>query len=326
MTFYQPVWQQPTTGDPDLTYSGFLMRNHNRSLMAAGDGVQGVEGVLSAGSGLKVSAGTGFAVNVASGRAMVNDDYATNGGQSMCWMDSSGSVTCPSAPGSGSDLHRIVLRVRDKLEHTGAGGDSTYDFLPDIIPDTTHTGTLPATQPSCITLASVLIPAGSGSITAGGVVITDMREMCIPNAVQKSADTSRSSTTSMSVDPALQLTNLQSNCTMWFQGQVFYIGGTGSSEGDLKFTWNCTGCTMLYNVAYRDTGGNLVLPPYHPDTDTITAQTAGTSTGQLSLLFEGIITTTGAPCSANFKWAQGSSNSQATTVQAGSWLQARRLV
>lgn len=328
MTLHVPQWLQPQSGDADIDYSGFELRNYNESIIRRANGFNGERGVLPSTATLlgfavaQRGAGANFSVDIASGRAVINDADVTNGGVAYVWSDATFNLATPSPPASGTNLHRVILQLRNKLEN---GTYTTYDFTPVLVADTSvgGSGTFPAEPTSAITLAKVSIASGQSNVSNAN--ITDYREQAGPVSAYKTADTNRASSTSLTADPALQLDNLASNAIYKVEGNIFYVGGTGTSEGDLQWGWNSTGAAMIYQAFYRTIASGLGDGGSYTDSDVVNgAQTAGGSTF-LGVTLKGTIDTANAPCSMIFKWAQSSSNSTATTVRAGSYLRAVRL-
>lgn len=323
MTLWTPVFLQPTSGDADLTYTGQLLRNLMVSSFLGKDtGFQGEEGVLGGTSGVgfhvvQHAAGANFSVDVASGKAVIHDDEITNGGAALVWNDATYNLSTPNPPATGADLHRVVLQMRNKLEN---GTYTTYDFIPSLVVDTTHTSTLPAQPPSAVTLASVAIAAGQANVSNSN--ITDYREQCGAPSAYKAADTARTHNTSVTNDPDLQLNLLASNAVYEFHGSVIYTGDT-TTNGDIQHTFNTNSCSGTYVPTRMTTGGNWVAFAQTLGTSVVSGSNGASSLMGISL--QGTIATTSAPCSAIFAWAQNTSSGTATTVKAGSFLRARRI-
>jgi hypothetical protein len=170
MTLHTPLAMQPTTGDPDVTYTGQEFRQLLNGIIAAGGGGIASEGCLGSGE-LAVSqraAGANFSVDISQGHAFVLGNDITSQGQYFAWNDAVVNLVTPSAPGSGTRTHRVVLQIRDKQSN---GVYTTYDAQFQLLQDT-GTGE-PAEPASAITLAHVSIAAGQASVTNAN--ITDGR-------------------------------------------------------------------------------------------------------------------------------------------------------
>jgi hypothetical protein len=161
----EPLWMQATGGDAAVQYNAA----DDRALI---DALVPNEGVLTvtAGTGFLVAqrgAGANFSVDIGSGKAVVQGDDGTN--QRKYVVVSNGTVNCatPSAPGSGTRIHRIIIRIRDKQ----VIGSGTYDWTLELLEDT-GSGT-PAEPNSAITLALVSIASGQASVQTAN--ITDSR-------------------------------------------------------------------------------------------------------------------------------------------------------
>src|SRR5213078_3498906 len=138
--------------------------------------------------------------------------------------DGTVNVATPSAPGSGTQVHRLVLQVQDKLNN---GTWSGYTAALTVLADT-GSGT-PAEPNSAITLALISIAAGQASVQNAN--ITDYRQRVGQVAAVKAADLARTHATTPTNDPDIQLLNLQASATYEVAGVLFYTGGSGASEG-----------------------------------------------------------------------------------------------
>lgn len=160
----EPLWMQATGGDAAISYAAADDRAFIDSLFIA-------EGVLVVNaSAFKVSqrgAGANFSVDVASGKAVVTGDDGTNQRKYVVISNGTVNVVTPSAPGSGTRVHRIIIRIRDKQ----VIGSGTYDWTIELLEDT-GSGT-PAQPNSAITLALVSIAAAQASVLNAN--ITDSR-------------------------------------------------------------------------------------------------------------------------------------------------------
>lgn len=166
MTLHVPFSMQETlTDDVDLLYTAQELRMYHTAI-----GTLNGQGVYKA-NDLQVTqraAGANFSVDVASGIAGVIGDDVTSQGIYYAWNDAVFNVVTPSAPGSGTRVHRLVAQVRDKL-HNGTW--TTYDWTPVLLQDTG--GGTPAEPASAVTLALISISAGQLSVQNAN--ITDKR-------------------------------------------------------------------------------------------------------------------------------------------------------
>lgn len=166
MALLQPVWMQSTGGDPAVDYSALELRNLLSGLLRS-EGILHKAGAL----GLQVvqrAAGANFSVDVGDGYAAIQGDDVTNQGMYLIRADGVTNVVTPSAPGSGTRVHRVVAQIRDKT-HNGAW--TTYEWTLDLLQDT-GSGT-PALPGSAIALARISIAAGQANVATAN--ITDDR-------------------------------------------------------------------------------------------------------------------------------------------------------
>jgi hypothetical protein len=337
---HQPVLLQPATGDPSLITTGQEYRNYSSAVLSAMTGMpfstaNWTGGVPDAGwangantGSMTVAqrgAGANFSVDVAAGWAFVVGADVTNQGVYAVWNDATVNVVTPSAPASGTRVHRLVLQIQDKLENgTFTGYQAQYVVLQD-----TGSGTPAASSggtPSVITLALISISAGQASVQNAN--IADYRRSVAPVVCFKPADLGRGSTTSLADDPDLQLWGMASSATYAVTGAIFYHGGTGASEGDLKFTFRVPGsATGGYTIIHVGTGGNLTAETRNAWTDTVSVQTTGIGNSH-GMMLNGTLSTGGtAPNNfAAFQWAQNASGiATNTTIENGSYLRAVRI-
>jgi hypothetical protein len=321
---------QPAAGDPSLITTGQEYRNYTTSLLSAvagltfsGGGVPDAGWSAGANTGsmtvVQHAAGANFSVDVAAGWAFVSGSDVTSQGVYACWNDAVVNVATPSAPASGSRTHRLILQIQDKLENgTWTGYQAQFVLLQD-----TGSGT-PSVGASAITLALITIASGQASVTNSN--IADYRRSVGPVNAVKTADLAKTGT-SLADDPDLQLWGLANSAWYHLHGEIYYKGGSGASEGDIKWTFRTGGSAGSggYSALHTTTGGSLFGTSKNAWGDTVTAQTQGTS-NDLSIIINGSFGTGGtAPNNfAVFQWALNSSNGT-TTVEAGSFLRAVRV-
>lgn len=324
MALHTPSFMQPVSGDAAINDSAQEFRQMLRATLTAAEGVGGTQGVTSA-SSFQVTqrgAGANFSVDVSSGLAYVVGDDATNQGTYVCWNDGTVNVPTPSPPATGTDVYRLVLQVQDKLNN---GTWTGYTAALTLLPSTSGGGPTPPAEPnSAITLAFISIANGQASVQNAN--ITDYRQRVGQVAAERSADLARTHATSLTDDPTLQLLNLAANGVYELGALLLYTGGSGGSEGDLAWTWRLAGgVSMSYSAHRINAGGSVVVGTGAAGTDTLTAQTQGTGT-LMAVNLTGQITTGSAPAYAVLQWAQNTDSGTATTIKAGSYVRARRLI
>lgn len=163
MALERPWIMQAAGGDAALSYSALDIRRLATMLFTS----EGVGGPAH----LQVTqraAGANFTVDVAVGFVAIRGDDTTNQGIYTCQNTTVASVVIPAAPVSGTRVHRIVARIKDKLHN---GSWSTYEWTLECLADS-GSGT-PALPDSAITLALVSVAAGQANVTDAH--ITDQR-------------------------------------------------------------------------------------------------------------------------------------------------------
>lgn len=161
MTLHAPIWLQPAGGDPDITYSARELRQLVRNLVGAAVQALDTQGVVGS-SAFQVTqrgAGANFSVDVAAGGAFVVGDDVASQGTYFAWNDGTVNVAVPAAPASGTEVHRLVLQIQDKLNN---GVWTGYTAALTLLADT-GSGT-PAEPNSALTLALISAAAGQASI------------------------------------------------------------------------------------------------------------------------------------------------------------------
>lgn len=145
-----------------------------------------------------------------------------------------------------------------------------------------------------------------------------------PVFARKSTDEARASDTTLANDTSLVLPGLVNGAIYEIDGVINYHGGAGGSAGFFKWAFAVpSGSTMTYAYARENESG--VFSGAYPSggTTTNTANTTGVST-TMCVQLRGILIC-GSNGSLQFKWAQDTSVGTATTVEANSWLSARRV-
>lgn len=162
MALLKPLYMEAASGDPAISYSAALDR---LGLLGA---MFSREGVLDKDAGhLRVtqrSAGANFSVDVAAGRCSIFGDDVSDQGTYVCINTTPVNLTVPAKPASGSRIHRVVARVRDKNAN---GVWSGYDWTIELLADT-GSGT-PALPNTAITLALVTVTSSTVSVTSGNI-------------------------------------------------------------------------------------------------------------------------------------------------------------
>lgn len=143
--------------------------------------------------------------------------------------------------------------------------------------------------------------------------------------IVKSADTGRTSTTTLAADPHLALA-VAANATYSLDGFIDYDGVFGA--GGLKVDWTLpASATMRWSLL-----GNVVADTTQKAVTTTTDQTGSLSVGTYGTggththtRLCGHVTTAGTAGTMTMRWAQNASNATATTVYAKSWIRLRRI-
>lgn len=172
MAVQTPLFLQKTGADADVTYSATQYRYGLVPAMLPVTGVIDPYG-SSALAVTQRGAGANFSVDVAAGRAVIPGGDVALQGSYVVANDATVNVATPSAPGSGTRVHRLVLQIRDKLNN---GAYTTYDGILSLLQDT-GSGT-PATPASAISLATISISAGQANVSNSN--ITDTRAWARP--------------------------------------------------------------------------------------------------------------------------------------------------
>lgn len=151
----------------------------------------------------------------------------------------------------------------------------------------------------------------------------DVNEWLLLRAAYKDSDTDRSSTTSPSNDPDLQISIPDSGLFM-FLGFLVYTGPVGAN---FKWTWNLgsTGAVINTGAIYYNTG-NTLLQEFQIATDTHAAYTAGTGISyRRSIVFQGFMNAGDSSGTMILQWSQASSNGTAVSLKQNSYLALYRI-
>lgn len=320
MTLHTPISMQPTVGDATypsgIPYTAQEFRQMMRSLLncTASPGAEGC--VTSADFAVtQRAAGATFSVDVSAGFAWVNGNDVSNQGPYFVWNDGVVNVATPSAPGSGTRIHRLVLQIEDKLAN---GTWTGYTANPLVLQDV-GSGT-PAEPNSATTLALISIAAGQASVLNAN--IADSRIILANPYVYKAADQSRTSTTTLASDSSLTLP-VSASTAYSFDCQVAF---TSASATDFKWSWaSPAGAVMLYQAMHNE-GGTTGL---NSSALIYGAATVGFATGPglvnpQGIWMHGSLRTSSAGW-LTLQWAQNTSGAGATTVKSGSYLSLARV-
>ncbi len=218
MTLFRPLFQQAAEGDTEFEYSANEFRNFWGILFNT-EGVANTNDPANyTNNDLKVSqrsAGANMTVDVLGGLAVILGDDVTFQGFYVCFSSATENLTIPAPPASGTRIHRVVARVRDKLHD---GTQTTYDWLLEVLADSDGSGP-PALPDSAISLATVTVNAGDTSVTDSA--IADTRE----SAVMGSGMTAGRYVSSDSLRPA----NPRESEIVWRTDKGYYEVYGGSS-------------------------------------------------------------------------------------------------
>ncbi len=175
-------------------------------------------------------------------------------------------------------------------------------------------------------------PAGTDILSlaiAHAQAITDAAVAGISSgtpSVKKSADTSRTSTTTFAADPDLQI-SLAANTVYHIRIRVDYDPGS-SGLGSADFKWRLTGPaspTRVSILASENAAGSLtslVETPLNAYPTSRTLSTGGDQTAGM-ILIDMMISNGANAGTFSFDWAQNASNVSATKVLKGSYLEYR---
>lgn len=176
MTLTRPYFMQAAEGDTAFEYSANEFRTFWGVLFNT-EGVGNTNGAnLATTNDLKVSqrsAGANMSVDVLGGIAVILGDDVSFQGFYVCFSGATENLVVPSPPVSGTRIHRVVARVRDKLHD---GTQTTYDWVLEVVEDTDGSGP-PALPDSAISLATVTVASTDSSVLDSA--ITDTRESAV---------------------------------------------------------------------------------------------------------------------------------------------------
>jgi len=184
------------------------------------------------------------------------------------------------------------------------------------------------------------VPEAYPTIAAGQRLTASLLRSMQTQTVRKTADTSRSATTTLTADPHLVIT-LEANAVYTMDGWIKYDGPTA---GDLTISFTApSGCLGEYTSWGAGNGvvGATSTPTLQQDvqdvrgylirTETNDIQASrgfgclGTGITPLTLRLNGTIRNSSTPGTYSFNWAQTTSNATATTLYTDSWVRLQRI-
>jgi hypothetical protein len=145
---------QASGGDAGLTYSALDDRATLDALITS-------EGVIGL-SSLEVTqraAGADFSCDVSTGFCVILGDDVPLQGKYLCQNTAVVNLAIPTPPLSGSLIHRVIARVKDKTHN---GSWSTYEWTLEVLADVG--GGTPALPDTAITLALVTVAVGDPNV------------------------------------------------------------------------------------------------------------------------------------------------------------------
>lgn len=358
MTLKQPWIQQAGGADPAISYSALDIR-------ALTDALFSNEGVIGR-SSLAVSqrgAGANFSVDIAAGFAVIDGDDTPLQGTYVVQNTATYNLPMPSPPVSGSRIHRVIARVRDKLHD---GTQTTYDWVLEYLEDVG--GGLIAQPASSITLALVTLTAGDTSITASNIFDLRVDAQGIPTvpytaassaarpnqaltteriwrsdksyfevwngsswqvdgpilSLYKFSDTSRASTTVLADDPDLTI-SVAAGVYYELTGQLVY-----STRSDTDFQFDLVGPTAAtfdgkFSAQLPANTGISGVVPHDREQLGTTYTFGGAAAENTTYMVVGMSGTLYSGDGGTFKvrWSQSASNVTATILRGKSFITLR---
>jgi hypothetical protein len=145
-----------------------------------------------------------------------------------------------------------------------------------------------------------------------------------PYTIYKAADESVTSSTTLQDDNHLILP-LAAGATYTIEGGLFYDGQFNA--GNLKLTWTLPAlATIFWSANGPATGGAAAFGSQAVTSGNVTIGTYGTGGSKTTASINGTVTTFGTAGNMTLRWAQDAVHATATTIYAGSWLRAWRMV
>jgi hypothetical protein len=186
-----------------------------------------------------------------------------------------------------------------------------------------------------LTGADLHEPKGVATATAGQVYVADglgsgdwqdpvgNDNTYVTITAVKAADTSRSSTTTLTADPDLTFSVLANSKYL----VRFALIITGGATEDFKFSVGGPASFTLNSSIWYNTGNTTTITgddspnDNTPDSVTIPCHATVPST----VWFDGYIATSGTAGTVSIKWAQNTSGATATILKAGSYIAYRKI-
>ena len=153
---------------------------------------------------------------------------------------------------------------------------------------------------------------------------SDINQWFVPLAVVKSADTSRTSTTSLTADPHLTL-SVAASATYQVDVVLLYKGPSGA--GFFQWDFDVPTSAVFPNVAsYTNSSGNATVQYNAAGVTSQWANTEGTGgTNDDAIRIGGTLVVSSTAGTFDLKWAQHASNGTAVSLLANSYMMLRRL-
>jgi hypothetical protein len=251
VTLHKPWIMQPTGVDPDLTYTAQEIR-----VCLAAAAAKWWDGPVGAGdfAVTQRAGGATFSVDVAAGVCQTTGDDGANQGPYWTWNDATVNVATPSAPVSGTRVHRLVLQVRDKLFN---GTYTTYDAVLSVLPDT-GSGT-PAEPNSATTLALISI-----SSTDTSVLTANIADWRVTGRTLWAATALPVSTNTDALVPGISKIPVMAR-TYRVRGSIMFQNGSvaGTHTANLKFQGPAVSAMLIRSDYTQEGTGGSVNPAHN---------------------------------------------------------------
>lgn len=244
---------------------------------------------------------------------------------SIAVVNSATSADLISSRVTGDTQSRWVVDA-DGAIHWGPGGSSGTDL------SAARTGVSQLTLTGSLIVSSNATVSGSATVT-GNLAVTGNLSVTGIGArsyVRKTADESVTSSTTLQNDNELLLA-ASANCTYTFRVWIMATDAT-DANGDIKFGFTFpTGATchfsgkgphsLLASGAFGD--GEYIAR--NTATSGSSVATYGLTTSVIGIELTGLLIVGGTAGNLQLQWAQNSSDANATTVQAGSFMTLERV-
>jgi hypothetical protein len=177
VAFEVPIIVEAVSGDTAITFSA-------RQLRTIADAVWAQEGVVATTDLLpsQRAAGANMSVDLSAGMVIIQGNSIANQGKYVCRSTAVTNLPINPAPGSGTRTDLIVAQLSDKQ----ADGGTTYQWAPIVLSGTT---TVP---PSAAEIGRVNVPAGTASIVAGNLDVSN-RQYATMNRLVAPSQTAQAS-------------------------------------------------------------------------------------------------------------------------------------